>query len=109
MAVTSFSNFLNEQLPHRVLRDICVIPAQCLKSSPHHMVTPVILLSHDGVDRAMHQETVNQAREELERGVFDEDEVVDSINSLISCLSQGFIGLRLDVPEIQALINIDTS
>jgi len=99
MAVTSFSNFLSEHLPVQVQRDFCVIPAQYLKSSPHHIVYSsnlfsgdsggAILLSHDGVVRAMHQETVNQAREELERGVFDEDEVVDSINSLISCLAAG--------------------
>lgn len=114
MAITSFHNSLHEQAPVEVPRTFCVIPAECLKSSEHHIVYMsnlfsgdsggAVLFSHDGVVRAMHQETVNQAREELGRGSFDEEEVVKSINSLVSCLSQGFIGLRLDVVEIQQLI-----
>ncbi len=114
MAITSFSSALHEQAPAVVLRSFCVIPAFCVKSSPHHIVYistlfsgysgGAILMSHDGIVRAMHQETVNQAREELRRENLDEEEVVNSINSLISCLSQGFIGLRLDAPDVQKFI-----
>jgi hypothetical protein len=85
-----------------------------------------VILSSDGVARAIHQETVNQAKEldriigidgEEETDDLDEnspmpDEIMPStirritrtVNSLVSGWSQGFIGLRLDRADIQAFI-----
>jgi hypothetical protein len=114
LAVTSFSNTLHEQAPVEIARAFCVIEATFIKSSEHHIVYHsnlfsgdsggAVLFSQDGIVRAIHQETVNQAREELDRNSFNDDEIVVSVNSLISCLSQGFIGLRLDVEDVQQFI-----
>ena len=116
LAITSFSSSLAREAPLQINNDFCVLPAYFLKCSDHHIVYSsncfsgdsggAILLSHDGFVRAMHQETVNQAREKLERISMDDESIIlmDSINSLTSCMSQGFIGLRLDVSDIQDLI-----
>ena len=114
MAITTFSNFLHEQAPNEVPRSFCVLSADFVKASPHHIVYTsnlfsgdsggAILMSHDGVVRALHQETVNQADDQIRRDSLNDDTVVNSINSLISGLSQGFIGLRLDAPDVQQFI-----
>lgn len=114
MAITTFSNSLHEQAPNEVPRSFCVLSANFVKASPHHIVYTsnlfsgdsggAILMSHDGVVRALHQETVNQAEERIRRDSLNDDTVVNSINSLISGLSQGFIGLRLDAPDVQQFI-----
>ena len=98
--------------------NICILPAYYYKSSAYHLAYSSILfsgncsgalvLTTDGIVRAIHTHTVNQAREAIRHqgriGSNDKDEVVDSLNDLTSCMSQGFIGLRLDSRDIQSTI-----
>ncbi len=113
LAVTSFTSALANQAPNAVDVSFCVCPAALLKVSNHHLLyssslfsgdsSGAVLLSKDGSLRGVHQESVNQASDELRRGATPKD-MVKSINSLISGLSSGFIGLRLDVMEVQNFI-----
>ena len=97
--------------------NICILPATYYKSSAYHIAYSSILfsgncigalvLTTDGLVRGIHTHTVNQAREAIRLGRIgnsDEDEVVDSMTDVTSCLSQGFIGLRLDSCDIQSII-----
>jgi len=113
LAVTSFTSALANQAPKEVDVSFCVCPAALLKVSKHHLLYSsslfsgdsggAVLLSRDGSLRGVHQESVNQASDELRRGATPA-EMVKSINSLINGLSSGFIGLRLDVTEVQEFI-----
>jgi hypothetical protein len=136
IAVTSFSSTLFEELGGTIDASFCVIPGIIVKLASHHVLYSstlfsgdsggAVILSSDGVVRAIHQETVNQAKE-LGRiiGIDGEEETDDldenspmpdenmpstirritrTVNSLVSGLSQGFIGLRLDRADIQAFI-----
>jgi len=62
-----------------------------------------VIFSTDGHVIGMHLESVNEAHEQIRLDATDE-EIVGSINSLISGLSQGFIGLRLDCQEVYEII-----
>jgi len=139
IAVTSFSSTLFEELAGTIDASFCVIPGIIVKLATHHVLYSstlfsgdsggAVILSSDGVVQAIHQESVNQARE-LGRiiGVDGEEEADDldenspmlddnmpstirritrTVNSLVSGLSQGFIGLRLDRPDIQEFIMQD--
>ena len=115
IAYTNSSRHTHNNINHN---NTCILPATYYKSSTYHIAYSSILfsghcsgalvLTTDGIVRAIHIHTVNQAREvirhhdRINKNV--KDEVFDSINELISCLSQGFIGLRLDSRDIQSII-----
>ena len=62
------------------------------------------ILASTGDLLCIHLETVNQAKEKLRKNGTP-TEIVESINALVSGLSSGFIGLRLDIQEVQDFIN----
>jgi hypothetical protein len=101
------------QAPDAIDVSFCVIPAFLIKLTPHHLVYTsslfsgdtggAVLIASDGSLRGVHQQTVNQASEMLGTSA-SSAAVAKSINSLISGLSSGFIGLRLDAQEVQDII-----
>lgn len=113
LALISFTAAHARQAPQEANVSFCVCPAVLLNVSKHHLLYScslfsgdsggAVLLSKDGSLRGIHQESVNQASEELRTGVTPAA-MVKSINSLIRGLSSGFIGLRLDVVEVQEFI-----
>jgi uncharacterized protein YoxC len=113
LAVTSFTSAVAMQAPDVVDVSFCVIPATPIKLTRHHLLymsqlfsgdsSGALLVTSDGSLRGLHLQTVNQANEQLRIGA-PPDDMVASINSLISGLSSGFIGLRLDVQEVQDII-----
>jgi hypothetical protein len=63
------------------------------------------VISHkNGEVIAMHLETINEANEKLEDSRLSMKKLNESISSLISGLSQGFLGLRLDTEIIRNFI-----
>jgi tetrahydromethanopterin S-methyltransferase subunit B len=116
LAVTSFSIAMSQQLPDITFEGdgFILVPAQMLRTSPHHIVYHSNLFSGDsggavvfskaGEVVALHLQTVNEAHEELDHNSYTLDDVANSINSIVRGFSQGFIGLRLDPADVQALI-----
>lgn len=129
VAITSFTSDLANLIPNAVYYNFCLIPGSLLNINGHHVVYSsqlfsgdsggAVILSADGTTVSLHLESVSQAVE-LARiggieGEDDEEEEKDltfkttrkiskSLNSLVSGLSQGFIGLRLDCPDVQEFI-----
>jgi hypothetical protein len=113
LAVISFTSAVANQAPDAVDVSFCVIPAALIKLTPHHLMYTstlfsgdsggAVLVASDGSLRGLHLKTVNQANEEFRIGAPTE-EMVASILSLISGLSSGFIGLRLDAQAVQDII-----
>lgn len=116
LAITSFGIGISKALDNVSIfsENHLVVPAMMLKVSDHHIVYSSNLFSGDsggavvcssnGSVIAMHQETVNEAIEKKSE-VVTLDDLNDSINSLLSGLSQGFVGLRLDTALVQSLIS----
>ncbi len=64
-----------------------------------------VVFSENGGAFALHLESVNQAKEELEHGTrFTLEDVADSVNQVTRGLTQGYLGLRLDSDQIQAML-----
>ena len=114
LAVTTFNSNLSEQCPETFSLGFGVIPATLMKYSDHYIAYSSNLFSGDsgaalihatdGFVIGIHLETVNQAKEALERDEIRVHDVAVSVNCLVKGLSQGFVGLRLDVPDINNLL-----
>jgi hypothetical protein len=91
-----------------------VIQGTMLRASPHHIVYTsnlfsgdsggAVICSENGNVIALHLETVNEAHEKLENSKLTLKIVNESVNSLLSGLSQGFIGFRLDTEIVASLL-----
>ncbi len=102
-----------KQAPDKIDESFACIPAQLLKVTASHCAYQcslfsgdsggAVILSSDGSLLCIHLETINEANEKLRKGATN-SEVVKSINSLVSGLSSGFIGLRLDSQKVRDLI-----
>lgn len=111
--VTSFTSAMAKQAPDKIDESFACIPAQLLKVTGNHCAYQcslfsgdsggAVILASDGSLLCIHLETVNEANEKLRVGTTSA-EVVKSINSLVSGLSSGFIGLRLDSQKVRDLI-----
>jgi hypothetical protein len=64
-----------------------------------------LIHADDGTVLGVHLETVNEASEALRKGEYDLETVAESVNNLIQGFSQGFVGLRLDCPELLELLD----
>jgi len=116
LAITSFGISIAKAIDNTAIisEHHTVIQATLFKISPHHIVYSSNLFSGDsggavicsanGEVIAIHQETVNEANEKLEDSDVTAHKLNASINSLVSGLSQGFIGLRLDSDIVVKLI-----
>jgi len=116
LALTTFGIGLASSINNAAIfsEGFTVMPANLLKVSAHHLIYGstafsgdsggALLFSKDGSVLAMHQETVNQAHDELDVPNITLDDAGKSLNSLIRGLSQGFIGLRLANLDVQAQI-----
>jgi hypothetical protein len=114
LAVTTFQISSTQAVADSSIQEegFTVVPANLLRTSNHHIVYGSQLFSGDsgggvvfapeGKVIAIHVETFNEASERLSLAASN-TEVVKSINNLLSGLSQGFIGLRLDSLEITEL------
>lgn len=111
--VTSFTTALAKQVPDMIDESFAVIPANFVKATVNFCAYHSSLFSGDsggavilastGDLLCLHLETVNEANEKLRKDATPK-EVVDSINSLVSGLSSGFVGLRLDSEDVQNFI-----
>jgi hypothetical protein len=115
LAVTSFqighTSAVNDS--EIVDEDFTVIPAILLKRSSHHIVYVSNLLGGDsggsiifsksGSAIAIHVEYFNEADKVPTE--FAKDEVLSSLGSLTMNAGGGYLGLRLDCEEVQAMIN----
>lgn len=113
LTITSFSIGLT----HAVARDkvmrqhFIVIEGFLLNISDHHIVYQsnlfsgdsggAVICASDGRVIGLHSETVNEAGERIDRGRVTAAAVNQSLNSFISGLSQGFVGVRLDTDAIE--------
>ena len=92
-----------------------VMPAILLRKGDHHLVYTsnlfsgdsgvALIHSSDGSVLGIHLETVNEAKDHIDKGAYVLEDVAKSVSSLISGLSQGFIGLRLDCDIVTTLLN----
>jgi hypothetical protein len=115
LVVTSFTSAIAKQVPDRIDEGFAVIPAQFIKATANFCAYQSSLFSGDsggafilaqtGDLLCIHLETVNEASEKLRKNATPE-KTVSSINDLVSGLSSGFIGLRLDSQEVQDFINV---
>ena len=117
LAITTFSNAISEQCRGSTFpRSFGVLPATLTKRSDHHLLYSSNLFSGDDSGAALihaangkvigiHLETVNEANEALRKEEITIEKVAESVNSLVSGLSQGFIGLRLDILEVNSLLD----
>lgn len=116
LAVTSFGIALTAELADIQFDGdgFAPLPATMYRKSKNHLVYMsnlfsgdsggAVVFSRSGRVVALHLETVNQAREELEHGLYTLVEVANSVNSVIKGFSQGLLGLRLASPTIRGLI-----
>jgi V8-like Glu-specific endopeptidase len=116
-AIASYSISLKSQLKESTdfLGDgFAVMPAVIYKTSDNHVVYlsncfsgdsgGAVICSTAGEVFALHLETVNQAKEELDKDAISLQDVAESVNACIKGYSQGFLGLRLDSQKVRALI-----
>jgi hypothetical protein len=114
LAVTTFQISSTQAVADSSIQEegFTVVPANLLRTSNHHIVYGSQLFSGDsdggvvfapeGKVIAIHLETFNEASDRVSLSASN-TEAVKSINNLLSGLSQGFIGLRLDSLEITEL------
>jgi hypothetical protein len=115
LVVTTFNSTTVNHCPDLFSLDFGVIPAALLKISARHLLynsnlysgdsDAALIHSSDGSVIGIHLETVNEANESLRKKEFTVENVAESVNKLVSGLSQGFLGVRLDIPEITQLID----
>jgi V8-like Glu-specific endopeptidase len=117
LAITSFSIGLTNAVGRdNVMRQhFMVIQGILIEVTNHHIVYQsnlfsgdsggAVICASDGRVIGIHTETVNEAHEKIENERITLAELNESINSIVSGLSQGFVGLRLDSDVIGKILN----
>jgi hypothetical protein len=117
LAITSFGIGLTNAVDRDnvMCQHFMVIQGILISISSHYIVYEsnlfsgdsggAVICASDGVVIGLHLETVNEAHDKNETRKITVVEVNESVNSLISGLSQGFVALRLDSDLIWNILN----
>ena len=117
LAIISFGIGLSKAVEREDVmhQHFMVVQGTLLNISKHHIVYQsnlfsgdsggAVICASDGQVIGLHLETVNEANEKIESRLVTVEEVNRSVNSLISGLTRGFVGLRLDSGVIRTILN----
>jgi V8-like Glu-specific endopeptidase len=113
--VTTFHIAMTEEVKNNDIISVGfgIVEATIIKVSKNHFIYSSTLFDGDsggalvycdGSVVGLHQEAVNRAKEKLEHGHYELEDVADSVNGITAGYSQCFLGLRLDSDIVKRLV-----